>query len=290
MESENTAEMKENLKMLVEVIPEIIGSALFDINGNLITSYSLEESFNFSELAFDASIQYLAASLLLETFDSGEFQLITIISKIGDKFSSIEKAILFVRVDNNRYLVYICEGSLKLGLLFLDSKRVVNKIMKIPYFMPERKKNLNQQLNRIEREIISPRKFLVCYVNEDIKSFQIDLFLEKMQYYNEGIKIQTLKDNVLSLDDLADWCDVFIWFHSTESEKSESIYSLLKKTDMLGKKIVSITTNFNTLPPIAATKWALSYITNIEELVLKIADDLKNYDINKPKGEWDVFQ
>jgi len=161
--------------------------------------------------------------------------------------------------------------------------------------MPERKVSLEKRLQEIEDEFKENYKIFFSYAKKVSQYFQIDKIASILEKNNPNVEVMYFEKSKIAGEDILDymergvkWCNIFVWFHSKNSLKSKAVIKEYKIAVYLGKKIITITEDFNALPLSARVSWAILYDPNIDKLCPKLMNDIKEYNISKAKFEWKV--
>ena len=282
--------MSENYQQiiidLIERIPEITGIMILDINANII-AFKVNEDLEkiLDPIAISTGVAYLSILKLVDHFKLNSLDQFYLRGSDG--------YLLTIQVDVNRLLLVRTTLEVKLGLIFLDTTFAVRKISKIPYIMPIRKISLEKKLEEIEDEIQEKYKIFFSYAKSDSSKFKIKEIAEFLENNFPNVEIMYFEKSKKTGEDILDymergvnWCNIFIWFHSPESMKSEAVKKEYKMAVYLGKNVITITEDFNSLPLSARVTWALLFNENIEETCNQIMNDITNYDIKSAKQEW----
>ena len=143
---ESTSDTYDNLlKKLFAAIPEVKFAAVLDTNANLIASAFLKDiKYKLQSIAVSSVALHLSAQKLVEQLFLGDINQFQFKCSNGWYF-------LFP-IDSERNLLVQTTGDIRYGLIMLDCKRMVDKLHKIEYNMPERKVSLEKKLQEIEKE------------------------------------------------------------------------------------------------------------------------------------------
>ena len=271
---------------LIETIPEITGILILDINSNII-AFNVNEDFEktLDPIAISTGVSYLSILKLVDHFKLNSLEQFYVRGSGG--------YVLIIQVDVNRLLLVRTTREVKLGLIFLDTRLWAEKISKIPYIMPKRKVSLEKKLEEIEDEFQEKYKIFFSYAKTDSHKLKIKDVAEFLENNFSNVEIMYFEKSKKTGEDILDymergvnWCNFFIWFHSPESMKSEAVKKEYKMAVYLGKNVITITEDFNSLPLSARVTWALLFNENIEETCNQIMNDITNYDIKNVKQEW----
>jgi len=282
--------MNENyqqlLSELLTYVREIKTAIILDTNANLIASdinAEFEESID--KIVISTGLLYLSILKLIDHFNLSLF----------DQFyvKGLDGYLIVVTIDKNRLLLVRTISEVRLGLVMLDLRRTAENLHKIPYTIPERKISLEKKLEEIEDEIQENNKFFFSYAMSDSSKFQIKEIADYLEDYYTNVEIMYFEKSKKTGEDILDymergvrWCNFFIWFHSPESMNSEAVKKEYKMATYLGKNILTITEDFNSLPLSARVTWSLLFNKNIEEICKQIMNDITNYDIKSVRQEW----
>ncbi|MHA1277323.1 MAG: roadblock/LC7 domain-containing protein [Candidatus Helarchaeota archaeon] len=229
---------EEPLALLMSGIPEIQYIFIIDIHGNLVAaveeaSYDPDTDIvsyrgfdNLSEkarkicssLAIPSAVTHLSILDLFNRVNLGVLNLATIAGPKG--------IILLRQIDSSRFLIAVASHEVKWGLIWLDTKRLVSRLVEIPYTLPKRKSNLKQKLETLEEEIQRGLVLFLGYATMDIERFHIPEIagtleqkseVEQVLYWQAGMP-ETLSDftneHVLK-------CDIYLLFCSQNSTQAE---------------------------------------------------------------------
>jgi hypothetical protein len=183
-------------------------------------------------------------------------------------------------------------GDARMDLIFVHCRSLSQKISDIDYVMSDRRISLEEKLQEIEDEYQEKYKIFLSYAKTDSQKFKIS---EIAQYFEREFNTEVMyfEKSKRSGEDILDymergikWCNVFVWFHSPNSMDSDAVKKEYKMAMYLGKKIISITTDFNALPLSARVTWSMIFNEEYELLCRDIINDLKQYDIHKTKQDW----
>ncbi|MFX0077259.1 MAG: TIR domain-containing protein [Candidatus Hermodarchaeota archaeon] len=264
-------------KRLLSAIPEVKEVVCLDRNANLVASATPAYR-NVDSIVMSTSVAYLSVIKLVLLLDLGDIEHFNIRGEDGWIFG--------FNADENRLLIVRTTKDVRFGLIMLDIKRTVEKLRKIPYSMPERKVSLERRLEEIEDEFRENYKLFFSYAKADSSKFKIKELADYVDNNFPNVQVMYFEKSKLAGEDILDymergvnWCNFFVWVHSPESMKSEAVKKEYKMAVYLGKKIISITNDFNSLPLSARVTWAILFNENIEELGAQLMDDISNYDI-----------
>ncbi|MBN1213842.1 MAG: TIR domain-containing protein [Candidatus Lokiarchaeota archaeon] len=265
---------------ILKKLPEIISLSLFDVNANLITHMggSQNNELNLDSLIISAGIFVLSAQKIINLYNLDNLDQLLI--RTGDRI------LLFVAAGSDRILLAQASRDIKLGLLFLDLIGTCREISKIPYEMPKRKINLENKLETLEKEFIGDYKIFISYAKNDSSYFKIKEIAENLENNNPDVKVMYFERDKIGGEDILNymergvqWCNVFVWFHSENSMNSKAVIDEYKMAKYLGKDIISVTEDFNSLPLSARVTWAILYENDIQKLTKKLLKDMKEYDL-----------
>lgn len=285
--SDNYEEYTEYLDLCISSSPVIKALILLDKNSNVLVSViKKKEITKLDTISISAVVANLSGQKLIDQFLLGEVDQFYMRTQHG--------YLLLFQVDIQRILLtYIDTRDVRLGLIFLDLGRTVDKIRDIPYTMPKRKVSLEKRLQEIEDEFKENYRIFFSYAKKDTEYFQISNIAKYLEKNNPNVEIMYFEKSKIAGEDILDymergvnWCNMFVWFHSMNSLESKAVIKEYKMAVYLGKNVISITEDFNALPLSARVTWAILYDPNVQELCQKLMNDIKEYDLRKAKFEW----
>jgi len=279
-------EYQQILKRTLDGIPEVKEVMIFDKNANIIAyrvSKNLEKKLD--SIVISTGVAFLSILKLVDHFKLNTIDQLYV--------KGLDGYLLVVQIDLNRLLLVKTTKNVRLGLILLNIRVSAEKISKIPYKMPKRKISLEKKLEEIEEDIQENYKIFFSYANADSAKFKIKEIADYLENNFPRVEIMYFEKSKMAGEDILDymergvnWCNFFIWFHSPESMKSEAVIKEYKMAVYLGKRIISITEDFNTLPLSARVTWAILFKENIKEIGNQLMNDITNYDIRTTKQEW----
>ncbi|MFX1250570.1 MAG: TIR domain-containing protein [Promethearchaeota archaeon] len=263
------------LNNLSSAIREIKFLLLIDIDGNLISKeFKEDDTVNEDSFVLSSATSLLSIRKLLKTVNWADIDLFHVTSPNG--------SIIMRQIDSERVLVGGTSIDAKLGLVFLDFRRASEKLAKIPYTMPTRKVSLEDRLQQLEDEFRENYRIFFSYSMKDSQRFKIKEIAEYLEKQPSNIEIMYFEKSKTTGEDILDymergveWCNLFIWFHSEDSKESSAVQKEYKMAEYLGKKIITITEDFNTLPLTARVTWALQFNEHVETMGDTIYRDMK---------------
>ncbi|MFX1534284.1 MAG: TIR domain-containing protein, partial [Promethearchaeota archaeon] len=239
---------RQALKDLSASIPEIRFLILIDIDGNLISKeFKEDDTVDEDSFVLSSATSLLSIRKLLKTVNWADIDLFHVTSPNGN--------IIMRQIDSERVLVGGTSKDVRLGLAFLDFRRSSEVLAKIPYTMPTRKISLEDRLQELEDEFRENYRIFFSYSMKDSQRFKIKEIAEYLENKPSNIQIMYFEKSKTTGEDILDymqrgveWCNLFIWFHSEDSKESSAVQKEYKMAEYLGKKIITITEDFNTLP------------------------------------------
>jgi hypothetical protein len=168
----------------------------------------------------------------------------------------------------------------KLGLLFLDTKRLKDRL--IPIVKDRRiTKEVQKQLGNFEESILKNYRLFFSYAIKDSDTFQIKQMADYWESRNSNIQVRYFeRDKKMGRDILEymesgiAWCNRFVSFHSENSLKSDAVQQEYKMAQYEGKKVFTITNNPATLPlwakSNAVSTWNGMVSTDLKGMLEKI--------------------
>lgn len=280
------------LKELMTKLPEVEVILVIDKNTNVIAYRASNQSVvkdlekKIEPIAISTGVTYLSILKIQEHLELNNINQLYV--KNSDGY------LLVLKIDLNRLLLVKMALHTILVAVFLDFKNAIEKINKIPYIMPAGKISLERKLEEIEDEFQENYKIFFSYAKSDSSKFKIKEIAEYLETSFPNVEAMYFEKSNIAGEDILDymergvnWCNFFIWFHSPESMKSEAVKKEYKMAVYLGKKIISITTDFNELPLSARVTWSLLFKGNSNEICNQLMDDITNYDMKTAtKQEW----
>ncbi len=266
---------RQALKDLSASIPEIRFLILIDIDGNLISKeFKEDDTVDEDSFVLSSATSLLSIRKLLKTVNWADIDLFHVTSPNGN--------IIMRQIDSERVLVGGTSKDVRLGLAFLDFRRSSEVLAKIPYTMPTRKISLEDRLQELEDEFRENYRIFFSYSMKDSQRFKIKEIAEYLENKPSNIQIMYFEKSKTTGEDILDymqrgveWCNLFIWFHSEDSKESSAVQKEYKMAEYLGKKIITITEDFNTLPLTARVTWALQFNEHVETMGDTIYRDMK---------------
>ncbi|MFX0066046.1 MAG: TIR domain-containing protein [Candidatus Hermodarchaeota archaeon] len=263
------------LNDLSAAIREIEFLLVIDIDGNLISKeYKEDHTVNEDSFVLSSATSLLSIRKLLKTVNWADIDMFHV--------TSLNGSIIMRQIDSERVLVGGANIDAKLGLVFLDFKRASQRLAQIPYTMPTRKVSLEDRLQELEDEFRENYRIFFSYSMKDSQRFKIKEIAEYLENKPSNIQIIYFEKSKTTGEDILDymergveWCNLFIWFHSEDSKESSAVQKEYKMAEYLGKKIITITEDFNTLPLTARVTWALQFNENVETMGDTIFRDMK---------------
>lgn len=270
----HNSEFDDILKDYFNSIPDIKLCLIIDRNGNMIASMA-PEGVDIESITVSAILTLLSSQKLVIQIISGKIDNIMLRNPNG--------YLLLSYIDADRILVTGLGRDVRLGLIFLDTKRTIEKMSKIPYEMPERKVSFTKKLDEIEEILLENYKIFISYARADSEHFRISEFGNFLEDEFSDVEVMYFEKSKTAGEDILDymtrgvkWCNVFVWFHSENAEKSSAVEKEYKMAEYLSKNIVSITEDRNRLPLSAKVGWVFPFNEIVEDLSNNIYNNLKD--------------
>jgi predicted regulator of Ras-like GTPase activity (Roadblock/LC7/MglB family) len=259
---------------LLASIPEIQYVVIFDINGNCIAS-ATPEGIDEKSLTISAAMALITTEKTMTAFELSQFEQLFVRAENG--------YVIMMVAGSNRVLAVRTSKDIKLGTTFLDMKRSCDKIVNLPYSMPESKINLKAKLNELEMQTSEQYKIFFSYASVDCDHFQIEKIAQILESKHSNIKTRYYKRDIKPGQDLIDymeegvmWSNIFIWFHSENSSQSSAVDKEYKMAEYEKKKIITITEDFNKLRPAVRVTWVVSHINDVDKMCDEIYRGIKS--------------
>ncbi len=261
----------EILKNLMKIEPEVTDIVLLDINGNVIasiTNWDNLQSISVSSAVAQLSIQKLTQMIRLD---------------LDVQFLRCEQGYLIIYQISPELMILVnSNNNVKLGLIFLDLKRLRKQILDVPYEIPKRKESLEDKLQQVQDEIQENYKVFFSYCQVDSERFHVKKIAEFMmkRYPNVEVKYfeksKTTGEAILDyMEESVKWCNIFVWFYSENAADSGPVQDEYKMAKYLSKKIISVTEDFNILPLSARVAWALKFEPDLKKMASTLYNDIQ---------------
>lgn len=269
--AENNDILNDLLKDFIASIPEVKGIMLFDLNGTIIAQEICENDKN-SDLGIMSALSVLSMKNFLKMIRVTEFNRFYLRKEQG--------YIFIVQIDAFRYLSIFTNKDIKLGLIFLDSKRLQEKLIPL---IGDRQINsdIQTQLGNFEESVLQSYRLFFSYAIKDSNIFQIRQIAEYWESHNTNVQVRFFERDKRVGRDILDymetgisWCNRFIWFHSENSMESGAVNQEYKMAQFEGKKIFTISKNPKILPLSAKSNKSIEWTgynnINLENILQQI--------------------
>ncbi|TFG21064.1 MAG: TIR domain-containing protein [Promethearchaeota archaeon] len=277
MNQENLNEIEARIKNLVEVIPEIRYAAICSTDGKVIASV-LPEGVDEDRVGFMSGVNVLSTIKLVKKIELDSFNSCLIRTEFGYFGFWMINQFFFLMINSTR--------DIKLGLIYTDANRTIAILKSM---LPSKNVDvhpgiLEKKLNDLAEEFRGEKRIFFSYAQVDSEYFNIPKLATELELYPKTEVMffqkskQTGEDVLDYMQRGVEWCNIFIWFNSLNSLKSYAVFKEYKMAEFLGKRIIIITNDFNTVTLSARVCWLIHYDPTNGDIAEEILDAIENYE------------